>query len=1077
MINSGTKPLRDEPASTKAKNKSAPSDSNTRIQRPKGRATSRPGSSNSRRDPTGGTLIARLGSSKVPSPVRLRRVTGDKRLHSNLRKVEGRYVLGQELGRGGMGVVRLVKDLDIGRQVAMKTLIPDDPDTDSLVDSLIAEAQTTGQLQHPNIVPLYELGVLSNNEVFYTMKAVSGSTLKDILSKVRKNDEATLTDFTLRRLLTIFGQVCLAMHYAHTRGVVHRDLKPDNLLIGEFGEVLVLDWGIAYVLHKRTRGVLAQPGMVLGTPHYMSPEQARGEIKKIDGRSDIFSLGVILYELLTLELPLMGDDTEQVLEKLRCQEEPKRPTTVDPERPVPTVLADVCVKAMSPDSDDRFQDARQLYDKIEEFLEGSAERERRTKMAYAELAVGVQAMDRYYELKNSREQMGIRLAQRERSTHRWDTQAVKRDLWDMRARHGQMDLVVSQAFSEAVNHFHRVLGLLPEQAQSRAALAKMFLTRLKDAEEVYNYADMIYFGDLVLRFNDPDHGGPLKKGNGTLTARSFPEGADLVLFDFTKGVPDTRLESGLSLGAAPITDYSLPTGLYLIVARKDGYRDDHVPIFVRPEISNVVTMGLQPWASEEKMIGRAGELDVLRFNFERTVENREMRRIRLSGTAGSGKNRLLNVFFDFLEDLIDPVWFFFAECHEQHALIPYGAISECLRIRMGIKTNESTDSVRTKLEQMMIGAMREMDKPPEDIEERITHTADILASLPGLAVSEQDYGSVPTDTRNRFDRALIDLLDIVTQAAPTVFVFQEIEYLDDATARVITLANRFVKNMPVMILGIGSGGALEKGWDEHIKLGPLSTTGVEALIRHILKGSIPANLIQYVMSATAGTPWHIVDIVRRTVEEKQLLFVDGRWHLNEAALLPEAVSVYEARSRRIRELPKELSEALRAAAVIGDVFWEEALVDLGVEDPKRCCAQLVEQEFIRALPTSRYPQTQAYTFRSLLFREIVYDSIRNHAKLPEWHQMVAAWIRERQQGDLREIAELAWHSELARDEAWASMLFVNLGDICRDVGCNGMARECYIRAMANTFDDTDRTELQKRIGDVDSRSGEAHELD
>ena len=163
---------------------------------------------------------------------------------------------------------------------------------------------------------------------------------------------------------------------------------------------------------------------------------------------------------------------------------------------------------------------------------------------------------------------------------------------------------------------------------------------------------------------------------------------------------------------------------------------------------------------------------------------------------------------------------------------------------------------------------------------------------------------------------------------------QEIEYLDDATARVITLANRFVKNMPVMILGIGSGGALEKGWDEHIKLGPLSTTGVEALIRHILKGSIPANLIQYVMSATAGTPWHIVDIVRRTVEEKQLLFVDGRWHLNEAALLPEAVSVYEARSRRIRELPKELSEALRAAAGGGkDAGLGAGSPDLGAGSP------------------------------------------------------------------------------------------------------------------------------------------------
>ena len=158
--------------------------------------------------PRGGTLMANLGATDVPKPIQLKRATGQEEVAQGLRRIEGRYNLGQELGRGGMGVVRLVKDLDVGRDVAMKTLIPEDPDEDQLRNALIKEAQITGQLQHPNIIPVYELGVLPSNEVFYTMRAIKQLTLKDVLRNLRKGEEEAVEKYKLRRLLSIFSQVC-----------------------------------------------------------------------------------------------------------------------------------------------------------------------------------------------------------------------------------------------------------------------------------------------------------------------------------------------------------------------------------------------------------------------------------------------------------------------------------------------------------------------------------------------------------------------------------------------------------------------------------------------------------------------------------------------------------------------------------------------------------------------------------------------------------------------------------------------------------------------------------------------------
>ena len=194
-----------------------------------------------------------------------------------------KYTFVKELGRGGMGVVCLAEDRELDRLVAIKIL--NTPDiTEDLRNRMIREAQIIARLEHPGIVPVHDVGTLPDGRIFYAMKYVRGSRL----------DEYAEQGASLRDRLRKFQAVCDAVAFAHAHGVIHRDLKPQNIMIGSFGEVLVLDWGVAKIRDSPCESL----GTVIGTQHYMSPEQARGEVDQLDERADIYSLGAVLSFLL-----------------------------------------------------------------------------------------------------------------------------------------------------------------------------------------------------------------------------------------------------------------------------------------------------------------------------------------------------------------------------------------------------------------------------------------------------------------------------------------------------------------------------------------------------------------------------------------------------------------------------------------------------------------------------------------------------------------------------------------------------------------------------------------------------------
>jgi serine/threonine protein kinase/tetratricopeptide (TPR) repeat protein len=998
----------------------------------------------------------------------------------------GRYEIRSLLGAGGMGEVYLAQDTRLERTVALKILPAEVTSHQQRIHRFIQEARAASALSHPNVAHIYELEEAEGCH-FIVMEYVKGQTLRQFMESKR---------MSVQEALDVATQVASGLSAAHAAGIVHRDIKPENIMLRPDGYIKILDFGLAKLTEQRkidseaSTMINTDPGVVIGTIVYMSPEQVRG--LPVDVRTDIWSLGVVIYEMLAGVIPFKGATTgDKIVSVLEREAEPLAQYLADSSPELQRIIN----KSLAKNVQDRYQTVVEMegdLKRLKQQLEFEAEHlARSTPQNSATVEAALTAVPQNSNgltIESSgeqRKQVTVLFADLSGLTAIASTRDAEEVSELMSALWKRIDEFILDHGGMIEKHMGDVLMALwgaqaaheddPERA-IRAALAVQAEASEFALKKLPGEVDSSAINSgLSHKQGAPGHLPPLMRigintgpvllsaagGKDKLTAsgpavnltsrlqQSAPAGGILISHDtynHVRGVFDVQeLEVMMLKGTAE------PLHAYIVHRAK-------------PRAFRLGTRGVE--GIETRMIGREAEMNRLMDTMQTVIEDRELQVVTVIGDAGLGKSRLLYEFMNQMELSPQQVRIFNGRASEAMIGSPYSLVRNVLSFRFEIQDSDSPVVARDKLEQGLLAASGMG-------EEALMH-AHFLGHLIGFDFSSSPHLSgILDDARQIRDRAFqyaSQFFAAVARDVPAILCMEDLQWADDGSLEFVDHLARSAGAVPMLILCLARPVLLERRpvWGEgqaahaRLTLQPLSKRESRQLVEEILRQAqtIPHALRELVVSGAEGNPFYVEELIKMLIDQKVILPGPEQWQVDASVLLevrvpPTLTGVLQARLDGLSVWEKTI---LQRASVIGRDFWDRMIERLGGEPPsaqdneaaqetRQALESLRRKELIYQREASSFAGAREYTFKHALLRDVTYESVLKRERR-KYHTLAAEWLIESSGERVNEYAGIiAAHYERAQEALRAAQWYGRAGGQARITYSPEAAIGYYRRAI------------------------------
>jgi serine/threonine protein kinase/tetratricopeptide (TPR) repeat protein len=979
----------------------------------------------------------------------------------------GPYEIREEIGRGGMAAVYRAYQTSVDREVAIKVILKSIALDDHTVQRFQREARLIARLEHPHILPIYDFDG-GHEPPYIVMRFLDGGTLKEVMRQGH---------LPLDEIAYLIRQVGTALDYAHRQGIIHRDVKPSNIMIDRDGNAFVTDFGIARMVGAGGSH-LTDSNAIIGTPDYMSPEQAKGD-SNIDSRADIYSLGIVLFETLTDQLPFISDIPMDVIMK---QIDEPAPRVCDRNPSLPLELNGVLARALAKDRDKR-------YSSLNEFMEAVIGALQSTSSNPSRL--------------------------REAAEKSWVRRRVKGapDQTDSQATPSEQHKVVTALYANAAEYAEIV-----DERHGAEAARKMLDALLSEFEriivekngKIFERTDrelLAVWGGQVGREDDAENAVRAALGMADIL-RKF---GTLILTEEEPLPLKIGIHSGLALLTPGKTGTASASGMTISLANRlmqqsdgeilithDTYKNvrgvfdvqESVPLKLRtsrellatyyveqakPRSLRMNSRGVE--GIETRMIGRESELKALQNALLDTIEDNETHAVTIVAEAGLGKSRLLYELNNYLELRPETFRVLRGQCSPEMTGRPYALVRDILSFRYEILDNDPPATVRKKLEE----GIREMIGEDQELAHLLGHLAGFdFADSPYIRGLLGDSQQLINRARLLFIRWLIKL----SERNPLVIYIEDLHRADNASLDLLSTLVSENDSLSLLIVCTARPGLFEtrpswgSGQRNHLRLDlrPLDKRDSRSLGQEILQrvSEIPRSLRDLLVERAEGNPYYM--------EELTKMLMDNRLIVRET---PEVWRVEESRIGHL-ELPTTLVGLLQArldgllyperltlqrAAVIGNVFYNTALLAIDsadethVGDLEAVLRHLAEREFIHLRESSAFEGSLEYTFNSNMLREMLVATLVSR-QVTAYYAAVARWLISISGKRVNEYnALIAQYYEKAGDLVHAAAYLHRAGEHSLNISAYSEARATFEHTLhLLPADNIESTSLTVQMG-------------